>query len=102
MRYQLVIIAALTFFTFPSLVKAEGKDETLPKDISQFIERVESCVHWRGEPWIEDQNRRDEITKNVDLSCPGLDKQFNNLSKKYEKQGELLKKINSTDKPWLD
>lgn len=67
--------------------------ESLPTDVSSFIERREACDHWRGE-YGYDEERQAEIDAAVCDTCVGTDNQLAKLKLKYKSQPAVLTKLN--------
>src|SRR5262245_37150097 len=54
----------------------------LPAEVAAFLERRESCDHWRGE-FGYDEERQSDIDWAICQACPGTDAQLARLKKKY-------------------
>jgi uncharacterized protein len=68
-------------------------DKSLPKEITDFLARVEGCDHWAGEEGY-DEERKKEIKKAIKrLKCKKLDKETKKLQQKYKNDPEILKTI---------
>lgn len=66
--------------------------ESLPKDISSFIEQREACDHWRGE-YGYDEERQAEIDVAICETCVGTDERLAKLKRKYKGKQEILTKL---------
>lgn len=95
-------LAVLTLGLIPMFGMAEERD--LPNEVSTFLQKRESCDHWRGEEGY-DKERRAEINWSICQSCAGTDSELAQLKKKYgadkasiDKLGELEPKIEPDDK----
>lgn len=66
--------------------------ESLPKEVSSFIEQREACDHWRGE-YGYDEGRQTEIDVAICESCVGTDKRLAKLKRKYKGKQEILTKL---------
>jgi len=67
-------------------------DPQLPHDVSRFIERRESCDHWRSERGY-DGERQAEIDWAVCQSCPGTDSELAHLKEQYQGQAAVQEKL---------
>lgn len=70
--------------------------DTLPKDVSSFLELRESCDHWRGE-YGYDEKRQADINWSICQSCPGADAKLAKLKRKYMGQENILAKLNELE-----
>lgn len=76
---------ALRFATLPLFflaLHAVHAGDKFPDDVSRYVERRESCDHWRGEEGY-DADRQAEIRWALCQSCPGSDAGLVRLKKKY-------------------
>ena len=56
----------------------------LPKDVSTYIDRRETCYHMAGEiPDPSEKQRLREVIREINKQCQGLDKKKLQLEKKY-------------------
>ncbi|MGK5053832.1 hypothetical protein [Janthinobacterium sp. RB2P8] len=84
------LVLAFVFGCLPLLATAE---ETLPRDVAQFIEQAQMCEHFAGE-WDEhDKARQREITQAIEQSCGQAQRQWKRLSAKYARQPKWQKVI---------
>jgi hypothetical protein len=83
-------LAALFFHLL--LIQSAMASEKLPADVVQYVERRESCDHWRGEDGY-DQARQAEIKQALCQSCPGSDAGFVRLTKKYKTNKRVLARL---------
>lgn len=67
--------------------------ESLPKDVSSFIEQREACDHWRGE-YGYDEERQAEIDVTVCETCVGTDERLAKLKRKYKAKQGILTRLN--------
>lgn len=57
---------------------------SLPRDVSEFVERRDLCDHFRGEiPEPEDHWRMEEVVSSITLHCSGTDEELARLRSKY-------------------
>lgn len=68
--------------------------ELLPHDIAEYILKYEMCVHWRGE-YGYDQARSKQIENEIEINCTDLDKDQNDINKKYRTNLEITEAYNS-------
>jgi hypothetical protein len=68
----------------------------LPSDVSQFIEKRESCDHWRSEVGYDDE-RQAEIDWAVCQSCPGTDSLLALLKQKYKDRAAIQEQLAQYD-----
>src|SRR6266403_1776927 len=64
----------------------------LPTEVSAFLERRESCDHWRGERGY-DEERQADIDWALCRACPGTDAQLARLKKKYAANKAVMQKL---------
>jgi hypothetical protein len=67
-------------------------EQELPKEVSTFLEKRESCDHWRGEEGY-DNERRAEIDWSICQSCPRTDSKLALLKKKYRADKASMNKL---------
>lgn len=72
--------------------RASVAAESLPKDVSSFIEQREACDHWRGE-YGYDEERQADIDAAVCETCVGTDERLAKLKQKYKGKKEILAKL---------
>lgn len=66
--------------------------QALPQDVAAFIERRDSCDHFRGEePY--DAERAAEIKAALAATCTGTDKQLAALRRKYADNPQVLDRL---------
>jgi hypothetical protein len=85
-----VFLAAFVIGLIPILGFAAIKE--MPKDVATFLEKRESCDHWRGEEGY-DKERRAEIDWSLCQSCPGTDSKLALLKKKYRDDKAMMDKL---------
>ena len=71
---------------------AAATSPTFPSDVSAFLDRRESCDHWRGEEGY-DKERQADIDWSICQSCPGTDRELAGLKKKYQSNPKILKAL---------
>lgn len=71
---------------------AAERPPALPKDVSAFLERRESCDHWRGEEGY-DAERQADIDWSICQSCTGSDAKLASLKKKYWSNSEVMARL---------
>jgi hypothetical protein len=64
----------------------------LPRDVSAFLDRRESCDHWRGE-FGYDAERQAHINWALCQACTGTDAQLARLKKKYRADTEVTERL---------
>ena len=58
--------------------------QPLPKHVSTYIDRRETCYHMTGEiPEPSEKQRLREVIREINKQCKGLDKKKLQLEKKY-------------------
>ncbi|MCP3921153.1 MAG: hypothetical protein GY714_01070 [Desulfobacterales bacterium] len=90
--YSLFAIFMLTFVSS----KVVSNERSYPKDVLSFIEKRDSCDHFRGEP-VYSKERQEFLIKMMNKTCKGTDKQLSDLKNKYKNNKEILKKLNEYD-----
>lgn len=63
---------------------------TLPDEVTQFIEKRDLCDHFRGE-YPYDDERRKFLYRNMVELCTGTDIKLANLKKKYHSNSDVMK-----------
>jgi len=84
---QVLAFAALAIAAVGSIAEPR-----VPEDVSRFVERRESCDHWRSEPGY-DKERQAKIDWAVCQSCPGADSELAHLKMKYKSDVATLEKL---------
>ncbi|MDX8388290.1 MAG: hypothetical protein R8M46_07140 [Ghiorsea sp.] len=64
----------------------------LPYEVVQFIEKRDSCDHFRGE-YPYDKERRVFLYKNMVELCSGTDKELADLKKKHNSNSDVMKAL---------
>jgi hypothetical protein len=83
-----LFVVAIQFVT--SVAQAQ---QAMPTDVARFIERRDLCDHFRGEePY--DAERGAFLKFQIDKYCKGSDRQLATLKRKYERQKDVLSKLN--------
>jgi hypothetical protein len=83
------VLLPLGFLTF---IPSAMADVGMPADISTFIEKRESCDHFRGEE-AYDAERKAFINAQLEINCKGTDKNLSDLKKKYAQNPEIVKSL---------
>ena len=103
MKVVVVLICLLCSFSVISVYAGYDEDiadiyKGMPKSVKLFIQRQIDCNHWSGEePY--DKARLKEINSAVaELKCDTLDKDKNNLIKKYKAKQGVIDAINKAEK----
>lgn len=73
-------------------MSSRAADVEPPKEVSSFLEKRESCDHWRGEEGY-DKQRRAEIDWSICQSCPGTDSKLVVLKEKYRADKAIMEKL---------
>ncbi|WP_434778668.1 hypothetical protein [Neisseria sp. Ec49-e6-T10] len=69
--------------------------EHYPKDVSQFIDKRDTCDHLRGEVAGEAEiDGQRNIYQVIELACTGTDKQLIKLKKKYQRNAVVMSALN--------
>lgn len=66
----------------------------VPKEIAKFIERRESCDHWRGEDKYN-KKRQAEINRAICQACTGTDAELKRLKQKFKDRPDIQAKLNN-------
>jgi hypothetical protein len=66
----------------------------VPKEITKFIERRESCDRWRGEDGYS-KERQANINRAVCQTCTGTDAELKRLKRKFKYRPDLQTKLNN-------
>jgi hypothetical protein len=74
-------------------VNASAAQFSLPKEVAGFVERRESCDHWRGEYGYDEERQRD-IDWSMCQTCAGTDSELLRLKRKYSTNAQVLEKLN--------
>lgn len=77
-----------------SLFAAEG----YPQEIMAYIERRAICEHFRQEPWpegvsLEERERREFLTGQLDRYCKGSDQVLRELKRKYKDNQPVMNRL---------
>jgi hypothetical protein len=88
MRHRLFFLLLLSVVGTPVFAQ-----QTLPKDVTRFVDQRDGCDHFRGEePY--DEARRKFLDKSMDRLCTGTDKKLARLKKKYAGRPDVMSKLN--------
>jgi hypothetical protein len=85
------------FFTSAVLVMCvctSALASDVPKEIAKFIERRESCDHWRGEDKYN-KKRQAEINRAICQACTGTDAELKRLKQKFKDRPDIQAKLNN-------
>jgi hypothetical protein len=80
---QLLLLTSLTAWAAPP---------AFPKDVQAFLDRRESCDHWRGEDGYDEERQKD-INWAVCQSCTGTDVELARLKSKYRRDALVAKAL---------
>jgi hypothetical protein len=64
----------------------------MPADVQHFIVQWSDCMHWLGEPYGDDDRRR-QIERAIGEVCPGVDRLGQRLRSRYAGNPEVLARI---------
>ena len=87
-----VVVIALV----PSGIVGAAETVGLPAKVAAFLERRESCDHWRGERGY-DKERQADIDWAMCQACPGTDAQLARLKKKYAANKAVMQKLSEIE-----
>jgi len=80
---KLLLLASLTSWARPPV---------LQKEVQTFLERRESCDHWRGEHGY-DKERQKDIDWAICQSCVGTDAELARLKRKYQRTAPVMEAL---------
>jgi hypothetical protein len=66
--------------------------DKLPPDVSRYIERRQSCNHWRSEIGYDDLRAAD-IESSVCATCPRSDADLAKLKRRYASNAVILRSL---------
>ena len=72
---------------------AEARENPLPHDVAQFVERRDLCDHFRGEPYEGDPERQRFVEQQSNRFCRGTDQQLMDLKRKYSSNPAILSRL---------
>lgn len=80
------------------LAGASLATEGYPPEVTQFIERRDTCEHFRQEPWsegssAEEKERRGFIAAQFERYCKGSDQAMRELKRKYKGNRTVMDKL---------
>lgn len=87
-RFGLPFVVALAACAASSPIAAR----TLPADVAAFVQRRDSCDHFRGEEPYDSQ-RAAELKKKLAETCSGTDRQLAALRHKYAHNRQVLSRL---------
>jgi hypothetical protein len=64
----------------------------MPADVQDFIVRWQGCWHFLGEPW-GDEDRRRQIERGIRAACPGIDAAGRAVRRRHAHRPEVLARI---------
>ncbi|BDT56510.1 hypothetical protein MasN3_00040 [Massilia varians] len=92
MRLTMKAVLALLCLGLGSAAAAEAR---LPSDVAKYVEQREGCDHFRGAiPDPSDEQRMQEVKREIRKLCTGTDKKLQQLKRKYAKNQAVLKRLN--------
>lgn len=66
----------------------------LPEDVRAFIQRRDSCEHFRGEvPEPTEKRRMKEVVRQINAFCKGTDKALASLKRKYANKTTVMSRL---------
>jgi hypothetical protein len=68
----------------------------VPKEMTKFIQRRESCDRWRGEDGYN-KERQANINRAICQACTGTDTELKRLKRKFKDRPDLQAKLNNFD-----
>jgi hypothetical protein len=74
---------------------SNANEDSLPVDVTQFIENRDTCDHFRGEPYEHDESRRAFVEKQLNTYCTGTDTELVKLKQRYSDNPPILRRLNS-------
>lgn len=90
-----LILNAAVFMLCSIADSAKAVVQSLPADVTKYIEQRDGCDHFRGEiPDPPDAQRMKEIEREIGKLCTGADKKLSKLKRKYAKDAAILKRLN--------
>ena len=84
---------ALIVLTLISSINSSA--QSIPKDVSSFVDTRKACDHFRSEPWDpgdepEVKGRREFLFKMTKKYCTGTDRRLSSLRRKYRNNNSVL------------
>ncbi|MEA3017502.1 MAG: hypothetical protein QOI38_2224 [Sphingomonadales bacterium] len=64
----------------------------MPADVQDYIVRWQGCAHFLGEPW-GDEDRRRQIERGIRVACPGIDALGRAVRRRHAGEPEVLARI---------
>lgn len=64
----------------------------MPADVQDFIVRWQGCAHFLGEPWGDEERRR-QIERGVRAACPGIDALGRAVRRRHANEPDVLARI---------
>jgi hypothetical protein len=64
----------------------------MPADVQDYIVRWQGCAHFLGEPWGDDDRRR-QIERGIRAACPGIDALGRAVRRRHASEPEVLARI---------
>lgn len=68
----------------------EARD--MPADVQDYIVRWQGCAHFLGEPWGDEERRR-QIERGIRAACPGIDALGQAVRRRHAREPEVLARI---------
>src|SRR5438309_1883473 len=76
---------------------ASVESSRVPDDVAQFVDRRQTCDHFRGEePY--NAERRAELEEATEKYCRGTDRELASLRSKYQGNATILKVLDEYEK----
>jgi hypothetical protein len=70
-----------------------GQEASYPPDVAQFIDRRDTCDHFRGEPYEDHLDRQQFIAQQLSKYCDGTDSELSELKSKYSGSSVIIDKL---------
>ncbi|HYG30564.1 MAG TPA: hypothetical protein VD887_10155 [Allosphingosinicella sp.] len=64
----------------------------MPADVQDYIVRWQGCAHFLGEPWGDEERRR-QIERGIRAACPGVDALGRAVRRRHANAPEVLARI---------
>jgi hypothetical protein len=90
--FALLILLALLACSPSALPDAQPYKAALPADVARFIERLEGCEHFSGEPPY-DAERAAFLQRNIEELCPGNDVTLAAMRRKYAGNPAVIERL---------
>lgn len=97
--FSLLLLNAFVLLSWQGMARAETP--ALPKEVTSYSEKVDSCIHFSGEP-SSDPERAAQIERAIKKSCPGLKQNSHQLREKYKSNPPVLKELDQISVRYQD